>query len=402
MGVLFLGGRNLKNYIRIGVLAMLTLVVAMAFTNCAPIAPSELMTSSALGRDVCSARLKIAYQNTYFPFLSSTCNSCHASAHGSKDVNVSFNSFLTKSVATIDYKSITAHGGNSFSAAVNQPLIDAFKPAYTTAFAEYSACKARLGDGDYFDMALKNKDVPLLEKPTNNNQKWKTVTWNTEVDSRSPAFATKFKATIKIDVRAYVYQTNIIGMQFNNPRVTLAAGQSEVSIQGLKVLINDNVLNDVTAYSSLQMNMSGTTEIPLAAGMGSPSAVMALSGTEQISLELVGLSANRIDAGGGIPITPTPAPGGGQPPSTLPTSVTLADLLKAGTPNGVFAAACISCHNANAMSGGLNLTNAAAAKAAADNVVIRMNDAGRPMPTSGILDQRSRDVVRIWVTTGAN
>jgi len=313
-------GDVLKSWIRLSILGLVGAVLTLSFTNCGRIAPSGVMSASSLGGDICSKRLKLVYQNTYFPFLSSSCNSCHGSAHGSSDLSVSFNSFLSKSVAVIDYKAITAHGGNSLSAAVNQPILDSFKSAYSSAYSEYSSCKARLANGDVFDMTLDYKSVPTLEIPTNTNAQWKVVTWDTEADATNAGSSSKFRALVSIDIRAYTYLGSIVGVQFRNPRLTLKAGQAPMSIQGVKLSMNGQALGAVTAYTSLNMNLQGTTEIQLAAGLGSPAIEINVAGSNTLSMDLIGLSANLTDNTGG---DTTPIIDGGDL-TNLPTSMTLA------------------------------------------------------------------------------
>jgi mono/diheme cytochrome c family protein len=67
---------------------------------------------------------------------------------------------------------------------------------------------------------------------------------------------------------------------------------------------------------------------------------------------------------------------------------------------GVFTQSCRSCHNAGNSAGGLNLDDYTQARNAAGNIVARMNNATRPMPTSGLLSQEKREIVNIWLSSG--
>jgi len=64
---------------------------------------------------------------------------------------------------------------------------------------------------------------------------------------------------------------------------------------------------------------------------------------------------------------------------------------------------CIVCHSPNGVQSSTPLDNYADLKILADNdkLVGRTNDAGSPMPQSGLLPECDRLKIRAWVTAGA-
>lgn len=385
-------------------------VTAMLYTNCGRVSPSNFLVASSLGLDRCSGKLKKVYEQTYYTFLSNSnnCNSCHqhSNSFGSKDLNTSFNSFLSRSLSTIDYKAVTAHGGNSNSAA-NQPVIDSFKTQYRAGYSEYVACKATEDlTAVTADILLVSKKLPTLADHNNQaNSGWVTMTWQVETEAREAALGQLLKASISIQVRRYKSGTLNMGLQFRNPMLTLATGQSPIHIEALKIFVNDQEASDVTSYEYLNLLVSDTTPTAMAPSSGAPSYVGTFDTTTDIALELAGV---------GEPPPPPlvdmpPPPVAPEPVATptpvqvvLPTRVTYAELVaNTGAYNVFFKNNCLNCHSAAGMAGGLNLESYPAAMAAAAKIKLRVNDAVAPMPTAGLMSQFERDLVGIWVDGGA-
>ncbi len=91
--------------------------------------------------------------------------------------------------------------------------------------------------------------------------------------------------------------------------------------------------------------------------------------------------------------------GGTEPP--LPTSVTHTQLMSTDVNLNVLTRACVSCHSGANPRAGLDLSNYTAARNAGAEMVTRMNSSTNPMPPTGMLSERDRELVRIWQTGGA-
>lgn len=386
----------MKIYHRSAWIAGIALVLSLGYSNCGRVGPADVLTASTLGRDICSERLKLEYKETYFPFLSTTCHSCHGNAHGSSDLNTSFNSFLSRSIATIDYKAVTAHGGNSFSAAVNQPILDSFKPRYAVANDDYMSCKARIGSGSFYDIRLLSQAIPNLPTPAGADDGWVEMTWDVETQAKDPALGKRLKSIFKIQIRRYMNQGQTIGAQFRNPRLTLINGQTAVKVSGLRLYVDEKWMDQITTYDHLDVNVEVGAERPLADGLSAAVLVMnPLPSAPVLAVEFRGVGAPNGT------VNETPAPEIGNEDGTpKPVTVTYAQLMSSGNTMGVFANHCIVCHNSSTASGSLNLTNYNAARAAINSINSRMNDAGRPMPPAGILSANLREYVGIWVDNG--
>lgn len=378
------------------------LVIAFCYTNCGRVGTANLTSNSAFGQDVCSTRLKSAFEKTYLPFLSdgNRCNSCHSTSFGSKDPGTAFNSFLSRSIATIDYKAITAHGGNTNSAA-NQPVIDSFKPSYMTAHSAYQDCKTAMGVAGPAgtDILLTNKSLPVLA--THSGQAdagWATLSWQVETEARTSAAGQNLKSTFSIQVRRYL-TTKTLGLQFRRPTLTMAAGQTAVQIAGLKILIDDVVEDQITAYEYLEVIVPAGAANQVLATTAVPFSVRDFTTNTQIAVELQNV---RAPADSGIAIEPpttTPVDPAG-PGLNLPARITYTELVANAGENNVFARNCLSCHSGGNLAGGLNLASYPAAAAARDSIRRRVNDGNRPMPTAGLMSARSRGLIDVWIASG--
>ncbi len=369
-------------------------VLALCYGNCGRISTSNVLDASTLGRSMCDARLKKIFGETYHPFLQNNCAGCHAANFANANVNVAYNVFLSKSQQQIDYNAVTPHGGNSNSRAL-QPQIDSFKAKYNQAYAAYEDCKVSdIG----IDILLKDKNLPALANHNNTaDAGWVPIEWQVDTEAQDPKKGQQLRAFFKIQVRKYMNGMTAQGIQIRRPTMTLHSGQEQVQISALKIHI-DGAPNDlVTTYEYLGSLISGSTEMEVAPGSGASPLVGVFDETTKFAVELQGVAKASDSVAVEPPIIPPVDPG-----LNLPTTMTLAELNGSAGQNNVFFRSCVGCHSGGSPSGSLNLQDPVAAKNAAASIKARMNDAVNPMPRTGILDQRSRGVVDVWVNTGAN
>lgn len=373
-------------------MALVITVLALAYGNCGRINDSLVMDSSTLGNAMCDSRLRKTFGETYHPFLTNRCAQCHSTSFASPDLGAAYRAFMSRSTATIDAQAVRSHGGNSNSPAF-QPEIDAFKAEFNNALAVYQQC--RVSDIGV-DFMLTNKNLPAL--PSHNggvDAGWQTLEWKVDDLSAPSKRGAVLRAFFRIQVRAYMAAGAVAGLQLRRPTLTLHSGQTDVKVKSLKVYIDDEPNDLISAYNYLGTVVAGTVEVNLEAGGSTPQLPGTFDTNTRFAVKIEGVS----DVDDYVPVEPgTPEPV--DPGLGLPARVSFADLVATSGNENVFQRACLSCHNSGRPSGSLDLTNYEAARASAQNIRARMNDGVRPMPPAGILDQRSRGVVDVWVNVG--
>lgn len=349
----------------------------------------------------CLDQLRTVYASTYHPFYVANCNGCHSNAHGSRDLNVSFTTFMTYPTSVIDMKAVTGHGGNTLGPHI-QPLIDAFKPAWKAGETQYMAClSTQPVPNGIFDLSLTPKIATNIAATRTNANMWIPLTWNTGAEVAVNANLGKVEGSFTVETRYYVPTGGTIatGLMFRNPRLRVTQGTIQVG--GLGLQLDNSEIGAFTTYRTLNLNVgAGTAFVALAPNAGAAiAAYPAVSAGTQIAFvlkSLGGVNGGGSNGNGNNPTptpTPTPIPGGGGG-----GVVTFAQLSAPGT--GVFAVSCANCHNAANAAGGLNITDYNSARNRAANIISRMNNAAAPMPTTGLLPQAQRDQVASWVNGG--
>lgn len=379
--------RNVRALILFGFVTTL----ALAFGNCGRINNSLVMDSTTLGNAICDSRLREVFAETYHPFLQNRCAQCHSSAFASPDVGVAYRAFMSKSQNTIDAKAVTAHGGNSNSSAY-QPEIDAFRPRFATALATYEQCRVSDIGVDYM---LSAKTLPALPSHGGGvDEGWQTLQWQVEVDATPSKRNSPLFAFFKIQVRAYMAAGAVAGIQVRRPTLQLHSGQRDVKVQSLKVYIDDEPNDYISAYNYLDTVVQGTAEVNLEVGASTPQLPGEFDLETRFAVKIEGVS----DVTDFVP-TEEGVPQPVDPGLNLPERVSFANLTAANGTENVFQRSCIGCHSGARPSSSLNLTDYGSAVAVAANIKSRMNDATRPMPPTGILDERSRGVVDVWINS---
>ncbi len=353
-----------------------------------------------LGNGFCESELQKVYAKTYHPFLVANCNQCHGSAQGSVDVGISFSAFQQRGVSLIDSRSVTAHGGNSLGPQM-QPQINAFKPTWNEGQDSYIDCKSRQGPGgpQVTGIVLSNKVIttlpPLPQGQT--TTAWSNVQWDLEVDV--PPGSPVYPMSLSIDVRSAIVNGVAQGLQFRNPSVKVKSLSETFLIEGLQVLLNDQVLPEVSTYYYLvgkaeSLNYFNLAPLSADAFYYRPGLVLPFN----LSLKILGLTATGPYQA--PPTTTLPVPTTTVPGLPLPARITFAELTGTDPNLNVFAASCVGCHRAGNMAGNLNISDFSQAFAKADAILARMRGMGNIMPPSGPLQQRRIDLVNLWLTSG--
>lgn len=362
------------------------------------------LASMSTSLAICEGQLRAVYQRTYFPFLVSNCNNCHSTAHGSRDLQVSFNSFRARGESVIDYQSTHAHGGNNLTSEL-QKEIDVFKPSWTQAQTDYLDCMSRsslppTGNADSArNLKLNDKVIPNIMGTLNGNR-WASVEWDVEFES-GDSYKGYFKTILKVEAKLNQMEGSVSGVLFRNPKMRLKGGSVNIEVSGLMIHLGGQRQSSVTTYSGVSKVLGSTSEVDLVDGGGSAYVPWPQAG----EATLVSFEFDEIRhtaqlppvADGPPPVEPVPVP---IPDVPIPDGgVTHTQLNNSNSPYRVFNRSCVGCHNSG--SGRLDLRDYDAAKAAASLIIQRINSTANPMPPTGLLRQNDRDLVQSWVNAGA-
>ena len=386
-------------------------VLLLAFNNCGEGFVAERMGSSFGGMalfsrapgQTCEDALLSVYRSSFHPFLNQTCNGCHISGPGigsfaSADAKTSYDAFSSAGAAKISSQAINEAHKPPFTGAVNAGRVKELNSTWASAQTSYVSCLAQSGasPGGSYVVRAAGKPVPAGLGVTN----FVRMEWDLETTSSS-----KVPLIAGIDIRLGAVGGITRGYEYRNPTLRLksmAAGSYQA--RALNIYVNNEMQTEVTTYTTVDATISALTDLNLSLGSANAFNTRAVAATDLIGLEFqsLGLStsvANPVILPApvvGTTSTPVPAPASGATP--IVSVMTFAQLNAAG---GLFRNQCIGCHEVGNARGGLDLTNYAAAKAAAQNIRFRVNNAANPMPTGGLLLSEQRDVINAWVDAGA-
>ncbi len=352
---------------------------------------------SSLG-GACDADLLATYSATWYPALSTNCNSCHGSAHGSTDLSVSYSAFMTKGTSLISYKASNPHGGNNVNLS-NQ--ISSFSGRWSSAQAAYMSCLSSnptSGEGNPTgaQIALNAKAIAGVNQTIANQNNWRTVTWDLETEVPS-SYRGQFAAIFTVEARYSLYSGAAVGFEFRNPRMRLkTASTPAIQVNAINLRIDYNLIPNVTTYTGVSALISTTAATDVAPGASTALAIANVNDNSLISFVFTNLQS-------GVSTTTTTTTTLAGTTTTLPGAVVakLSDLLGTNPNLNVFAQSCVGCHNANNAAGGFNITNSTQAISKASQIIARMTNAAQPMTTSVLLNSARVQIVQNWVNAGA-
>jgi len=377
-------------------------IIAIGFNNCSPsfYSPREgdsMSDLSSLSNGACEDQLKAVYAKTYFPFLTSTCNTCHVSGgrglgvFATDEINTSFATFMSVGPTKINARMIDSSHQPPFTGPQNQVKQDEIKPQWAAAEQNYITCQMQAslnsdagggnsgGSGINTSIAAttvaKSMPTGIISKAFADTN-WKKISWDTEVEV-SPADQGKYAMLFSIEVRAYVSGGAVQGYEFRNPMLRLKSASSAMkTVRGVDIYVNGLLRSDITTYLNAEGNITSVSDLNLAPLSANAFAYK----PDAKDSDSVAIAFKSIT-----------------PYSGSPTRVTYTQLASAG---GVFNNSCIGCHGAVNPRAGLNLTNFAQAQAKANTILSRMKNTSNPMPTGGILPQSQIDMVQNWINSG--
>ncbi|MEK2690672.1 hypothetical protein [Bdellovibrio sp. GT3] len=372
-------------------------VTLVAFNNCgegfimSSVSGGSAYFSTASG-ETCEEAIVKVYANTFHPFLAQTCSGCHITdgpglgVFGSQDVKTSYVAFAAVGAAKISSQAVNASHKPPYTGPANQARITEINTYWSAAQEKYAECLVETGVTAP-SSAVKSASVTV---PANLATTTAFQTMTFDLAAATPS--TPLTATIEI--RRAVVGGVTQGYEFRNPSLRLKNTSSgSYQVQMITIHANDVLASEVTTYQNVNAVISTTAATNLSAGTANALLVMTPNTTDKIALEFATLRSTSATNP-----TPTPTATATASPTASPTNVTFSQLVASG---GVFTNSCVSCHAPGKASGGLDLTNYAAARLAAANIKSRMNNANNPMPTSGILAEAQRNIVNSWVDNGA-
>lgn len=382
-------------------------VLLTLFQNCAQMFETPVidmggeasLSSTTLFSGGCEADLMNLYNQTYHPFLKQACASCHTNGpgigqFGHPDFNTSYNAFKSLGRMAVDRNIVNAAHQQPFTGPHHQPTLDAFVSKWAPAEAAYGICTGNVVAGS--GIVSLGKTNPAILAAAANPNTWTRVTWDLWTEIRETTHRNKIPLTVGIDVRVATVNNVRRGYEFRNPTVRINAGYTgPFRVITLRLYINNTYQSRITTYSNLDVAVNSMTDLNI-----SPNTAFALAAMSPIAnTDSFGIEFSDIkNATGGSIVSP----GTSAPVPTLPATVTLAQLLSNDATLGIFRQSCTGCHNAGNAQGGLDITNAAQARALSRDIYSRMTNVLNPMPRSGLLLFEKTELVRVWRDTGAN
>ena len=348
----------------------------------------------------CEADLMNLYSQTYYPFLTQTCGSCHTNGpgigqFGHSDFITSYNAFKSMTRLAVNRNMVNPSHQPPFTGVQNQPALDSFTPRWANAEASYAVCTGNAVAGAGI-VSLGKSNAAIIAAAAN-PATFTKLTWDFSTELKDTKLVGKIPLTFSLEARVATINGVRQGYEFRNPSVKINTGSTgPFRATTMRLYINNTLLTGVTTYTSIDFSANSNTELNMAPGIAYALAVMPnVAATDTFGIEIGDI---RNAAGGSIgnPTAPN------IPPVTLPATVTLAQLLSNDAMLGVFKQSCVGCHTGAGGAGGLDITNPAQAKLQAADIYLRMNNALNPMPKAGLLTVDKREIVRIWRDTGAN
>lgn len=381
--------------------AVLVLTVVVGYNGCGEsgfnaVYMTDLSSISGV-KSQCDAQLMQTYSTTYFPLLSTNCNRCHSDSQGSTDLATSYQTFMQKGATLINYQATHPHSDNGIDLTTQ---IAAIQPTWTTANSSYMTCLASTpvdpggSNGSAQSLKLVSKVIPNITNTIAKNGTFVSVQWDVSTEDAAASQNGQFNAIFTVDVR-YSLQSGVpVGLEFKNPRMHLKATGTAITLDGLNLYLDGVYQDRVTTWLSLSgVSVGSTTDVSLAPGTAN-----ALAYYPQVSAgTMVSFEFENIGLVGATTTTTTttmPAGGGSG------TAVTFTQLISTDPTLGVLKNSCLSCHSGPTPASGVDLSNYTVAVSKASDIQSRMNNAGSPMPPSGLVPQAERDVVNRWISGG--
>lgn len=389
--------------------ALLFLSSVVLYQNCGAPQHSNVTESFSLFSGSCESSLMNAFGATYYSTFKTKCATCHNTGPGiglfaNKNFQTAFNAFNSMGRLRVERNFLNPNHQAGITGPQNQPLVDRSLKTWSLAEDKFKECAKNAGE-DMIPgteaLTVHKSNATILQRARSGNP-WVRMDWDLENEMALGADRGKYLLNFSIEIRVAMMAGQMRGYEFRNPMVRLKANAT-VPYRISKVLfsINQSTLYDVTTYSQMSALVLSMNDFNIAPNAGLVLAVR----SPVLATDSFAIAFGRIQTDSTVPIGGDPGGGnttGGPDPVPLPTAVTHTQLMSTDVNLNVFRRACMNCHSGANPPQGLDITNFNLARARAALIVERMNDNNNPMPPSGMLSDRDRELVRIWQTGGAN
>ncbi|WP_295904024.1 hypothetical protein [uncultured Bdellovibrio sp.] len=346
--------------------------------------------------DLCEDQLLAKFGSGYHVFLKQNCAGCHdgnheAPAFASKNVLASYQVFKDKGYLAISNNAVSEKHNPPATGAHNNGAISSLKQEWESAQAAWLQCKG--SDAQDKSIVTINKTDANIIASKANSATWTTLTWNlnTEVAANMP----KFPLQMTVEAQVAKVSGNEVGYAVRNPTMSITSGTAKYRVKALFFYVNSKLLDSATVYRNINAVVCPGTPLNLAPVGNAQLLVMSpIKNTDKFALQFTSIEKAESTAKCGTGSTDT------APIDNTPATVSFAQLTATTGTLNVFRTQCFSCHTGAGANGGLDLSNYTASKNAASKILTRINDAGSPMPRSGLMSSQMRAIVEKWVTTG--
>jgi hypothetical protein len=255
--------------------------MVLPFQNCGE--PSHLDSSFLASLDLsgCAGPLKQLFATSYYPMALNKCATCHATGPGNGlFANANFETAFAgfQSLRHLRWERNAVNSGHHppFTGPVNQPLVDQYSPSFASLEAGFNTCvnpnsaTATKTIGKYNPLII----TRAMQAAANNRFAPLSFDLDLDIAQGDPTLppVIKFPATFSIDV-AVAHAGGVLtvnsGYEFRNPTITLKATApvgAILHVKGIRILVNGQLLTDLTSYSLLAADVNVTTPFNLALG----------------------------------------------------------------------------------------------------------------------------------------
>lgn len=349
--------------------------------------------------DLCEDQLYAKFGSGYYVFLKNNCASCHngdheAPAFASKNSMMSYQVFKDKGYQLVSTNAVSASHNPPYTGTHNSGTISSLKKEWETAVSSWMECKGGSVVDKSVVTAYKTNAAIVTNKATASY--WGSFAWNMSTAADMPANSAKFPLSVSVEAQVAMVGGNQVGYAVRNPTMSLTTGTAKYRVKGLFFYVNDKLLDSATVYRNIDAVICAGMPVNLAPVGNAQLLVLSnIKTTDKFALQFT--SIEKVDASAKCGTTSTET----VPVDNTPATVSFTQLVSADPKLGVFKSQCMGCHSGASARAGLDLSNYTAAKAKASVILTRINDAGSPMPTSGLMSSAMRAVVEKWVSTGA-
>jgi mono/diheme cytochrome c family protein len=392
----------------LGSLLLLAFVV-MGFQNCSLSSVHQNSDLASVAGKACDTVLKSVYAETYYQTFQQRCTTCHSGGEAGSsrafavaDLDKAYAPFA--SLGRLRVEQMATNPGHR--PPNTGPDLQAMVAAAQSKWAAAEAASLNCGSTPTGVETTEKSTPTIFTALPGNNVTWPRITWDLRTEMKDPALNGQISMTFSIEIRRFMNTTVTpavpAGYEFRNPviRVISANGSASASIYRIKnvqIELNGKVLDTMSAYTMFDYNVNSITDLNLA-----PNAAFGLSTSSTVSSsDKFALLFERLEPAPGQPISTIVTPGNSANAVTLPTRISYADMTGANTLLNIFSRGCVGCHGGANPSAGLNLRDYTMAFNNRDLIRSRMNNANQPMPTSGLMSARDRQVLDIWINSGA-